>query len=366
MFVKRHGEHGAVQLLQYATPVPGTKLARRCGAGREPPEDFHAAFQHGGLETAELDRAFLRRAAEVLALGVSTARERKVIVNLTYRCNNHCAFCAVGDRAVRDACTADVLESLRRHRERGFDLLDVDGGEPTLHPELFVVLSAARAMGYRRIAVTTNGRLLSYAGSAAALARSGVTDVLLSLHAPTARLQERLTNAEGSFSQTVEGIRNVLAAAGDDLAIAVNTTVVRENVAALPALGRLLAGLGVTRWNLQVVTPFGRARASHVPSPRSLRRSLGAVLDHAPEGMRVQVINCPPCLLPGHESAALTDFGKAERAMVFVGESGTNLQGWLAGKRRRDARCRGCLYAVLCPGFYRFAKPRARPGRRPS
>jgi hypothetical protein len=70
--------------------------------------------------------------------------------------------------------------------------------------------------------------------------------------------------------------------------------------------------------------------------------------------MRVQVINCPPCLLPGHEEAALTDFGKAERTMVFVGESAVNLQAWLAAKRRRDARCRNCLWAVLCPGFYRF------------
>ena len=111
----------------------------------------------------------------------------------------------------------------------------------------------------------------------------------------------------------------------------------------------------MTRWNLQVVTPFGRARASQEPPTSTLRRYLGAVLDRVPAGMRIQIIYCPPCLLPGHESAALTDFAKAERAMVFVGESGTNLQDWLAGKRRRAARCRGCLYAVLCPGFYRCA-----------
>ena len=195
MLVELHRKHGAVPLLQYATPVPGTELARRCGTGLDAVADFHAAFQHGGLATGELDRDFLRRAAEVLALGVSTARERKVIVNLTYRCNNHCSFCAVGDRAVRDARTADVLESLRSHRERGFDLLDVDGGEPTLHPDFFAVLAAARELGYRRIAVTTNGRVLSYERSAAALARSGVTDVLVSLHAPTAALQQELERA---------------------------------------------------------------------------------------------------------------------------------------------------------------------------
>jgi MoaA/NifB/PqqE/SkfB family radical SAM enzyme len=354
MLAALHRQHGAIPLLQFATPVPGTELARRCGTASEVTADFHAAFQHGGPATGEFDRAFLQQAARVLALHVATVRERKVIVNLTYRCNNHCEFCAVGDRAVRDARTADVLDALRRHRERGCDLLDIDGGEPTLHPDLLRVVAAARELGYGRIAVTTNGRLLSYAHTAAALVRSGVTDVLLSLHAPTAALQERLTRAERSFGQTVAGIRNVLAAAGDRVTVAVNTTVVRDNVAALPGLLGFLARLGVTRWNVQVVTPFGRARAAHVPSLRSLRRNLGAVLDNAPAGMQIQVINCPPCLLPGHQTAALTDFGKAERTMVFVGESGVNLQAWLAARRRRDGRCRGCLYATLCPGFYRF------------
>ncbi|MDI7267789.1 MAG: radical SAM protein [Myxococcota bacterium] len=356
-----HRRHGALPLLQFATPLPGTEMARRFPPGPDAADDPHAAFQHGGLTTEEFDRVFLRQAANVLVVSLATERERKVIVNLTYRCNNHCEFCAVGDRPARDARPREVLEALRRHRARGFDLLDIDGGEPTLHGELLTVVAAARELGFRRIAVTTNGRTLSYPRLAGALVRAGVTDVLLSLHAPTAGLQERLTHAAGSFSQTVAGIRNMLAAAGDGVTVAVNTTVVRRNVAALPALAGLLAGLGVTRWNLQVVTPFGRARAAHVPSTRSLRRHLGAILDRHAGTMQLQVINCPPCLLPGHESAALTDFGKAERAMVFVGESGVNLQAWLAAKRRRDARCRDCLYALLCPGFYRFdTAPRRR------
>ncbi len=349
-----HRKHGAVPLLQFATPIPGTEMARLCGTGPGVSAGFHEAFQHGGIATDEFDRAFLHRAAEALAVRPAAARECKVIVNLTYRCNNHCVFCAVGDRPARDARTADVLAALQRHRARGFDLLDIDGGEPTLHADLLAVVAAARELGYRRIAVTTNGRTLSYPQLPAALVRAGVTDVLCSLHAPVEALQERLTCAEGSFAQTVAGIRNMLAAAGDTVMVAVNTTVVRRNVAALPATARFLAGLGVARWNIQVVTPFGRARAGHVPSYPALRRHLGIVLDQAPPGMQIQIINCPPCLLPGHESAALTDFGKAERAMVFVGESGVNLQAWLAKRRRRDARCRDCLYALLCPGFYRF------------
>ncbi|MBN1772447.1 MAG: radical SAM protein [Deltaproteobacteria bacterium] len=345
---------GVEPLLQLAVPLPGTELARRAGTPADDDADLHAAFRTGGLTTREFDPAFLRRALAALDAPDAATRERKVIVNLTYRCNNRCVFCAVGDRPARDARTADVLAALRRHRERGFDLLDIDGGEPTLHPDLTTLVAAARDLGYARIAVTTNGRTLSLPGVAAALVRAGVTEVLVSLHAPTRARQEELTRAPGSFAQTVTGLRSLLAAAGDDVRVAVNTTVVRRNLAALPALARLLARLGVARWNVQVVTPFGRARASHVPSEAALRRHLGALLDGAPPGLAIQVVNCPPCLLPGHERAALADFGKAERAMVFVGETGVNLQTWLAKKRRRDARCRGCPFAAGCPGFYRF------------
>jgi MoaA/NifB/PqqE/SkfB family radical SAM enzyme/radical SAM superfamily enzyme YgiQ (UPF0313 family) len=352
--------HGAEPLLQFATPLPGTALARRLGRPLDAPGDLHAAFQEGGLTTREFDPAFLRRAAALLAVPDAGGRERKVIVNLTYRCNNRCVFCAVGDREARDAGTADVLAALRRHRARGFDLLDIDGGEPTLHPELPGLVAAARRLGYARVAVTTNGRTLSLPGVAAALVRAGVTEVLVSLHAPTAALHERLTRAPGSFRQTVAGLRALLAAAGDAVHVAVNTTVVRRNLAALPALARLLARLGVRRWNVQVVTPFGRARAAHVPAESALRRQLGALLAGAPPGLAIQVVNCPPCLLPGREAAALPDFGKAERAMVFVGESGVNLQAWLAARRRPDARCRDCPFAGPCPGFFRFD---AAPGR---
>jgi len=357
--VRLRREYGAEPLLQFATPLPGTALARRHPV--EAATDLHAAFQHGGLATRAFDRAFLRRAAAALA-APDAPRERKVIVNLTYRCNNHCVFCAVGDRPARDARTADVLTALRRHRRRGYDLLDIDGGEPTLHPDLAAVVAEARALGYGRIAVTTNGRTLSLPGVARALVRAGVTDVLVSLHAPDRAVQDSLTRTPGSFRQTLAGLRNLLAAAGDEVRVAVNTTVVRRNLAMLPTLARRLARLGVRRWNVQIVTPFGRARASHLPSERALRRHLARLLDRPPPRLEIRVVNAPPCLLPGREHRALADFGKAERTMVFVGEAGVNLQAWLAGRRRRDRRCRDCPFAPDCPGFYRFDRASTGPG----
>jgi MoaA/NifB/PqqE/SkfB family radical SAM enzyme len=359
--VRLHREYGARPLLQFAAPLPGTRLHRICveqGLVGDSDRDRSEAFQRRGvITTAEFDPDLLQRARDLLDGEVAAGTSRKVIVNLTYHCNNHCVFCAVGDRPRGHADLEAVTGALRRYRDEGFELLDIDGGEPTLHPGLLTVIERARRIGYSRVALITNGRRAGYAAFARQLARSGLYEILVSLHAPDAGTQERLTGVPEAFEQTTGGIRNLLEAMPSPHLVAVNTTLVCENLPRVRALERFLSDLGVRRWNLQVVTPFGRAHAGLVPTEADLRRHLGELLDDPRSEMRVKVINCPPCLLPGHERAASVDFGKAERDMVFVGAAGENLQGYLSVKRRRTARCRSCIYALVCPGEYDFGSP---------
>lgn len=350
--------YGVVPRLQFATPLPGTPMERLCreqGLLAEDPEDLHACFQGRSIiRNQGLEPGFLARAMRAFERTDRPAASRKVIVNLTYRCNNRCVFCAVGDRAARDADPDQVVSSLRAYRERGYELLDIDGGEPTLHPSLLTIVDEARRLGYRRITVVTNGRRLSYPAYARGLVDAGVDEVLVSLHASGASLQARITRADDSFAQTTAGIRNTLELLRDPDSLAVNTTIVHHNLDDLHALGDLLGETGVRRWNLQVVTPFGRAEANQLPDQDRLGNTLRSLLSRPPAGMHIQVINCPPCLLGEHAESAAVDFGKAGRDMVFVGERGENLQAYLSHRRARDARCTGCPWSISCPGFYLF------------
>jgi hypothetical protein len=78
------------------------------------------------------------------------------------------------------------------------------------------------------------------------------------------------------------------------------------------------------------------------------------LLASPPAGVRIQVVNMPPCELPGHEQVAALDFAKAERNMVFVGARGENLLGYLAARRRRGPKCEPCAWSLVCPGEYVF------------
>ena len=83
----------------------------------------------------------------------ATEGPKKVIMNVTYKCNNRCTFCATGTRTQFDGDYDRQREMLVKYRKLGVGLLDFDGGEPTLNPNLFALTKFARKIGYETVNV---------------------------------------------------------------------------------------------------------------------------------------------------------------------------------------------------------------------
>lgn len=344
--------HGVQPAVQFATPLPGSRLARLAPPAPAP-DDFGPSFQaRPGGSSPLVPSSTLARFGWAFERRVRPGGARKLVLNLTYRCNNHCAFCAVGNRPRRDGDPAGQLQALERARREGATLLDLDGGEPTLFPGLFDVLARARALGYQRISVTTNGRRCAYAPFAQRLARAGVSTVLVSLHGPDAATHGELVGVPEAFDQTTEGIRQLLAAAPPGVGIGVNATVVRGNVDRLAELAELVHGLGVRWLNLQFLTPFGRATRDQAPDPAVAAAQARRVVETWGTRLRLGIINLPLCQLPGHEALVAPDLGKRQRHMVFVNDEEVNLAAYLAARRSRRPECAPCPFAACCAGFY--------------
>jgi hypothetical protein len=122
---------GAWPAVQYATPLPGTGLAK----GRSLPvvDDWGPHFQ---TAPSQPDAAV---SPDTLARFRWTFEQRlrasegpqKVIMNVTYVCNNRCTFCAVGTRTQIDGHPTRQREHLAKYRSLGGRMVDFDGGEPT-------------------------------------------------------------------------------------------------------------------------------------------------------------------------------------------------------------------------------------------
>ncbi len=281
---------------------------------------------------------------------VSAKGNEKLIINTTYKCNNHCIFCSIADREIRHGDFERQKQAIDQARERGVRMLDIDGGEPTLYPRLFDLLDYARQAGMETLTITSNGRLLSDPALVEKLAAYPL-NLLISLHGANPQIHESLTTQPGSFRQTVRGLMN---ARKHFPAVGVNTTVTRDNLHELPAMAALLIKLGIKTWNIQYYTPFGEVDPALAPDPYEAGEKISQVIQQAGDRLKILVINLPFCLLPGYERYALQDYYKSVRHMLFVDGEEVNLADFLAEARFKNGKCAHCPYDPVCNGFWDF------------
>jgi len=373
-----YDEFGAWPSMQFATPIRGTALHDQCvELGLIPPEGIDlkdgALFQHRPCyDPPSCPPGYIAKARAAFDMKMAAREARKLIMNITYKCANRCVFCATGDR-VSAALSWDKIESiLRQHRNEGTDQLDIDGGEPTLHPRLIDAIELARGLGYRSINVTSNGRMLRDRSLAKSLVESGVTHLLISLHGATAEIHDEATGTPGSFEQTLSGIDNVMSLRPTGVDTGINVTITRGNVHHLMALAELAILKGFYKINFQFITPFGQAYEDVVPPIEDAARAVIEVIDRLGEEIQIAVINAQLCAFPGYEGYVTGDLQKLGRTMVFAADprfpEQVNLYEWLGSRREKREVCASCPWTTVCEGFQVFAqeKPdmrveRARP-----
>ena len=155
--------------------------------------------------------------------------------HITHRCNLRCKHCYQDDYTAFESADAlfDVLGQyetlLRENRFKGF--LNITGGEPLTHPELFRLLEEAKKRGVTT-AVLTNGTLIGRV-EAMRLKACGVDYVQVSLDG-TEKTHDAI-RGKGSFARAVSGIHALLA---QNIFTDVSFTAQRENKDELPALFR--------------------------------------------------------------------------------------------------------------------------------
>jgi hypothetical protein len=186
--------------------------------------------------------------------GVAGVRSRAT-VRLSLTCNNHCVFC--GQDGLVATGRSDLAADLARARDAGDEVTFV-GGEPTLDAELAESIAQARALGFRRVGVQTNGGRMADVAYTTSLARAGLTDVHLSLHGADAAVHDYHTERPGSFGDLLAAIH---AARVNELPVVVTTVLTRSNFRVLGAIPPLLATRGVAAWFVSVPVLAGRGAA---------------------------------------------------------------------------------------------------------
>ena len=186
------------------------------------------------------------------------ANESRHWVRIARVCNNRCAFCLDSD--VQDGAMltrAEVEADILHGREQDAQRLILSGGEASIHPQFVHFVRFGRATGYEHVQTITNGRMFAYTRFVNAALDAGLGEITFSLHGHTPALHDELTGVQGSFVQTIQGIRN--AVASGRCVVSGDVVINRRNVAHLRSILDLFGTLGVGEYDLLMVVPFGRA-----------------------------------------------------------------------------------------------------------
>jgi radical SAM protein with 4Fe4S-binding SPASM domain len=147
---------------------------------------------------------------------------------ITFQCQNDCVHCyAGGPHKTDELNTGQWKNVIDRLSDVGVFIVTFTGGEPTLRDDLPELLLYAQNKGIVT-GLISNGRRLKDKAYVETLEKAGLDFVQVTLESHKSEVHDKMTNAPGSWRETVEGIRN---AAQSQIYVSTNTTLSKHNAA---------------------------------------------------------------------------------------------------------------------------------------
>ncbi len=128
--------------------------------------------------------------------------------NITYRCNSNCLFCAANHPLYHDEneMTLDEFRAVLEQNEVvAGDRVIINGGEPTVHRQFWMILDEVARRG-ATIDLFTNGKLLANEENVRRLLRYEGIHIRIPLFGSNAEKHDYLTGMKGNFDATVQGL----------------------------------------------------------------------------------------------------------------------------------------------------------------
>jgi radical SAM protein with 4Fe4S-binding SPASM domain len=177
---------------------------------------------------------------------------------LTFRCQNDCIHCyAGGPHETPELNTEQWKQVIDRLSDIGVFTVTFTGGEPTLREDLTELLQYAQDRGMVT-GLITNGRRLKEEAYVKALEQAGLDFVQVTLESHKPEVHDTMTGMEGSWDETVAGIRN---AAKSNVYVTTNSTLSKYNASDFLKTVDFIKSLNVVAFGCNSLIHSGKADA---------------------------------------------------------------------------------------------------------
>jgi MoaA/NifB/PqqE/SkfB family radical SAM enzyme len=287
--------------------------------------------------------------------------EKKLALMLGYECNNNCIFCYAGDKKKFSSMTTKhAMEELENGIDIGCKIVDFNGGEPTIRKDIFKLLEYAKIIGYKTISMTTNGRMLYYPEFVDKLIESGLNSIIISLHGHNSKLHDYLTGVNGSFDQTVTGLKN-LKKKYPHVHVCTNTVITKINYMFLPQIAENNIRSGADACEFIFVHPRGNAMKNFNEVVPSLKETSEFIPETLNIGKKYDIDHFfmryfPLCYMKGCEEhlSELDALDKLKEHHVGPEFHDLNVEnGRKTYGRLKGPQCSSCKYDSKCEGIFK-------------
>lgn len=236
---------------------------------------------------------------------------KRIDLNAGYSCNIRCRFCYYQEtvcikKGKKDLSTDEVKHWLAYFRSKGLEEVDLTGGEPTIRRDIAELARYSRSIGYRTVAVITNGLRMADASFCEELVTAGVNDVLFSIHGPDADIHDRLTATPGSFDRVMQAVENIRSLSRRyPVRYRSNSTINGVNYRQVPQMAELLSGKDFSVSNFIMFNPIVEAQSSNSDMNVSYAEAapyLKEMVDrYRGKLKKINIRYMPFCLMQGYE-----------------------------------------------------------------
>lgn len=133
-----------------------------------------------------------------------------VYLNITYECNSNCTFCAANHEKNGQIGRIDfntIKKTIDKMELNPGDQVIINGGEPTIHPEIDAILDTLTEKGCL-ITLFTNGRSFKNREFVENIMSKNLHQVSIPLHGNRV-VHDRITRCKGSYNETIQGLNNL-------------------------------------------------------------------------------------------------------------------------------------------------------------
>ena len=133
---------------------------------------------------------------------------------ISYICNQKCSFCPCTkeEKKFKYMDFQEVKDSVFRLKEElGIMEVVLSGGEPTLHPNFFDIISYLDSMNIKITLLSNAEKLddINFVREISNRINSNNISVITTIHSQIEELHERVNGSKGSFRKTIRGLVNV-------------------------------------------------------------------------------------------------------------------------------------------------------------